>query len=308
MGNNWRKLAILAKIESSYGTDSVPTGGANAILATDARHTQLEGVEASRDLLLPYLGHQGVILTGLYSVLEFSVEIAGSGAAGTAPKWGPLMRACAMAEVIDPGVSVAYSPVSAGYEALSIYFNRDGIRSILLGARGNCSLELVSQAIPRFRFRFAGLLGTISDTALPATTLGGFVKPVPVNKANTTISLHGVAPGFERLALDLGNQVEPDLLVNTESIEMVDRQVTGTAVLRRVALATKDWPAIARAHTTGALAAVHGTAAGNIVEMGAGAVQIGRGQEGETRKIINGTLPLMALPTGGNDELTITVK
>lgn len=304
----WRKLALLAKIETVYGTDSVPTGAANALLAIDARLTPLEGQEVGRELLFPYLGHQGVILTGLHAVLEFSIEMAGAGAAGTAPKYGPLLRACRMAETINAAVSVVYSPVSAAFEALSIYFNRDGVRNVLLGARGNVTLELSPQGIPRWRFRLLGLLGTITDTALPATTLTGFIKPVIVNKANTILTLHGLTAIAERFSLDFGNQVEPRLLVGYEGIEIVDSMMTGSVVLEANDLATKDWISIARAHTTGAMSLVHGTVAGNIVEFAAPAVQIGRPNEGESQKIVNNTLPLMLLPSTGNDELTITVK
>jgi hypothetical protein len=97
-----------------------------------------------------------------------------------------------MAETLSAGVSAVYSFVSAAQEAVSIYFNRDGVRQVLLGARGNCTFELTPQGIPRFRFTFTGLLATITDTALPAQTLTGFVKPVLVNKANDTWSLHGI--------------------------------------------------------------------------------------------------------------------
>lgn len=164
------------------------------------------------------------------------------------------------------------------------------------------------QQIPRFRFRFLGLIGTIADTALPTVTLTAFQKPVKVNKANTTFSLHGSACVMERLAIDLGNQVEPRLLVGYEGIEIVDRMSTGQAVVEAGLIADKDWIGIARAHTTGPLAVQHGTVAGNIVELGAGAVQIGRPGEGETQRILNNTLPLMLTPSSGNDELSIIVR
>lgn len=301
----WRKLALLAKTEVTYGTDPTPTGAANAMLAIDATLTPIEAQEISRDLLTPWLGHQGVILTGQHASLEFSVECAGSGVAGTPPAYGPLLKACGMSETTVAVTSVTYEPVSASFDAVTMYFNRDGVRNILLGCRGTVTIEMTPQQIPRWRFRFLGLLGTISDSALPSVDYDGFVKPVEVSKANTVMSLHGLALIAERFSFDLGNQVEPRLLVGYEGIEIVDRQTTGSVVVEAVSLATKNWISIARAGTKGALSAAHGTVAGNIMTLTGPAVQLGRPSEGNTQKIVNNTLSLMLTPDEGNDEFAI---
>lgn len=307
MARFFRNRAILAKLETTYGTDAAPTGAANAMQMTNVVFNPSVGQEENRDLVLPYMGHQGVMLTGTHATLAGEVEIAGSGTAGTAPAYGPLLRASGMAEVIDAGVDVQYSPVSALHEAVSIYFNADGVRHVLLGARGTFTLQLTPQRIPRFAFTFTGLLGTISDTALPTVDVSAFVKPIVVNKANTTFSLHGLAGAAEGITIDLANQIEPRFLVGHESIQQVDRQMTGSAIMEAVLLATKNWYAISEAGTLDALAAQHGTVAGNIVGFDAAAVQIGRPSYGETQKIINNTLPLM-LTNPGSGEFVITVK
>lgn len=307
MTRYFRNRAILAKPETVYGEDSVPTGAANAMQMTNVNFEPLLGEDVNRDLVLPYMGHQGVMLVGNYARISGEIEIAGAGAAGTAPAYGPLLRACALAEVITAGVDVQYHPISSLQEAVSIYFNMDGVRHVLLGARGTMTLQMTPRQIPRFVFTMTGLLGTITDAALPAINVAAFIKPVPVSKANTTFSLHGHAGACEGVSIDLGNQIEPRLLIGHESIQHVDRQMTGQATMDAVALATKDWFAIAQAHTTGVLAGQHGTVAGNIVKFDAGAVQIGRPTYGESQKIINNSLPLIYQPQAGNDEFLITV-
>jgi len=247
-----RKLAVLAKIETSYGVDAVPTGAANAMLMLDVNLTPMAGSEESRELVLPYMGNQGIFLTGDHAILEGSVEIAGAGAAGTVPKYGPLLRACGLSETIAAGVDVTYQPVSAGFEAISIYYNLDGVRHILLGARGTVTFELSPQKIPRVRFRFLGLSGTVADTALPVATVSAFVVPVIVNKTNSTLSVHGVSAPAEALSFDLGNQVEPRLVIGYEAIEIVDRKVAGSVTMDAGLMATKNWFAIAKARTRGA--------------------------------------------------------
>lgn len=304
----FRKMALLAKLETIYRTDSAPTGSANAILATDVNIEPLAGEEVSRDLLLPYLGHQGVQLVGTYVRIEFSVELAGAGAAGTAPAYGPLLRACGMAETITASTDVAYEPVSAGYESASLYYNLDGVRHIALGVRGTVSLSLTPKQIPRLRFVMTGLLGTITDTALPTVNVSAFQRPVPVSDANSTLSLHGLAAVTESISIDLAHTVEPRFLIGSESVVITDRKTTGSAVVEATSLATKNWFSIAQARTRGALALQHGTVAGNIVKIDAPQVEIGRPTQGQTQGILNYTLPLMLCPSSaGDDELKITV-
>lgn len=301
-------MAALFKIEADYGTDAVPTGAANAIQFNDVTAQPMAGGEVDRGLMLPYMGHQGVILTGTHGTLQGSVELAGSGAAGTAPAFGPLLRACGMAEVIEVGEDVVYHPVSSAFAAGSLYYNLDGVRHILLGCRGTFTLSLVPSQIPRLTFDLKGLSGTISDTALPTVDLTDFQIPLPVSKANTTMSLHGWSAIAESLSIDLGGTVEPRFLIGEESIKITDRKATGTSVVQATSLATKNWFAIAAAHTKGALAVQHGTAAGNIVKINAAGVQIGRPTQGESQRIANYSLPLMLTPTAGNDEFTLTFE
>lgn len=304
-----KKKAILAKLETVYGTDPTPTGAANAMLAVNASFEPSVGEEVSRELVNSYMGHQGVFLTGTYARLSFEIEMAGAGAAGTAPAYGPLLKACGLAEVIAAGVDVQYSPISGAFDAVTLYFNWDGVNHIMLGSRGNVSCDLSAQRVPRFKFDFVGLLGTIADVTMPVQTLTAFKKPLPVSKANTTISLHGQsALGFENFKFDAGVKVEPRILINKETIEITDREATGEVTIEAASLSTINWFNIAHAHTDGVLAFQHGTVAGNIVMIGANTVQLGRPKYGENQNIVNNVLALMLKANAGNDDFKITVK
>ncbi|TIV68872.1 MAG: hypothetical protein E5V89_21205 [Mesorhizobium sp.] len=142
---------------------------------------------------------------------------------------------------------------------------------------------------------------------MPSVDLSGFITPVPVSKANTTMSLHGWSAVAESLMLDLANQVEPRFLIGDENIQLVDRNPSGTAVVEARSLATIDWFARAQARTRGVLTLTHGTVAGNKVKFDAPAVEVGRPSEGQTQKIINYSLPLMLCTDAGDDEFKITV-
>ena len=304
----YRKLAILAKIETTYGTDAVPTGAANAMQAKNVTIQPIQGDQVSHDFLLPYLGSQGVELTGNYVQIEGEIEMAGAGAAGDAPAYGPLLRACGFSETITAGTDVQYDPVSGSFEAVSIYFNQDGVRHVALGSRGNVVMSLVPKQIPTFKFTMMGLLGTITDQALPTVDLTAFTLGRAVNKARTTLSLNAVAQIAESISIDAGMKVETRHLIGYEGIEITDRQASGTIVVQATDLATNDWFTMAQARTRVPFDIVHGTVAGDIVELSGPTAEIGRPTQGQTQGIVNYSIPLMLVPDAGNDELKITVK
>ena len=304
-----RKLGLLLKPETVYGTDSVPTGAANAVRATDLTFTPSQGGEERHDFIKPYMGHQGVELTDEHVQIEYSIEAAGAGAAGTAPKYGPALRACGLMETVNAGVSTVYKPISASFEAASIYYNLDGVNHVSLGSRGNLTAEFAPQRIPRFRFRQLGLKGNIADTPLPTVDHTGFIDAKPMTDANTTLALHGYSGAFEAFSFDLGQRVEPDFVFNSETIEITDRQMTGSITVRAGLLAEKNWFAAVATRTRAALSMQIGTAAGFIVELNAPAVELGRPTQGFTRGMLWYRFPLMFCPTAaGNDEFTITVR
>jgi hypothetical protein len=92
-----RKRLILAETEGSYGVDSSPDG-ADAILVRDLNITPQQSDVVSRDLVRPYLGASEQLLANTRVECTFSVELAGSGTAGTAPRFGKVLKACALAE------------------------------------------------------------------------------------------------------------------------------------------------------------------------------------------------------------------
>lgn len=305
----FRKLGILAKIETAYGAVPTPAPAVvDAMIGTNVSFTPIEGEEVSRDLYLPYLGNQGVILAGKHAKLEFEVEMAGAGAAGTAPRYAPLLRMCGFAQTLTAATDAVYNIVEDAVDSGSIYFMMDGVRHILLGARGNVSLNMAPKGIPRFRFSFTGLIGTIADAALPAINMTGWTTPLECSSDNTIMTLHGWNSVAESLSIDLGNTVTPRFLIGSESVIISDRRTTGTAVVEATSLATMDWFQRALNRTRGALNVVHGTVAGNIVQIAGPALEVGKISQGQTDGILNYSLPLSFCPVAGRDELTITVR
>ncbi|KAB2803299.1 hypothetical protein F9L06_03840 [Brucella anthropi] len=302
------KLAMLHKLETTYGEDAAPAA-ANALLAANVTITPIEGQEVSRDLLLPYLGNQGIVLAGIYARVEFDLEVAGSGTAGEAPKIGSILRVSGMSETITAGQDVTYEIVEDAVESGSLYFISDKVQHVLLGGQANIAPSFAPSSIPRFRVTYLGLLGTITDVAaMPIVTNAGWTTPETVSKANTTMSLHGWPSVAESLSVDLGNTLTPRFLIGDEKIMISDRKTTGTAVVEARSLAEVDWFNRALKRTRGALTLTHGKTAGNIVELTAPAVEVGKPSQGQTDGIVNYSLPLSLCPIEGMDELKIVFK
>ena len=91
-----RRQLLMIKAESTYGTSSSPTGS-EAILVLDPKLSPLDAKLLEREIIDPAFGRvRSRVLTERKMGLQFGVEVAGSGTAGTAPKYGPLLRACGM--------------------------------------------------------------------------------------------------------------------------------------------------------------------------------------------------------------------
>lgn len=303
----FRKLALLAKIETTYNTDAVPTGAANAILARNVNVTPMEAQTEERGQMQPFLGHSGEVLVAFWGKLDFEVEIAGSGAAGTAPKVGPLLRGASLAEVVAAGTKVTYTPISTGFESVSLYFHLDGVLHKFTGSRGSVSMAFNARAIPQFKFTYTGIFQPVVDATLPAATYTGFVSPLAVNKVNTpTFSMHGYAGVTQSVSLDMANDVQYRNLINYEGVDNIDRVPAGEMTIEATLMATKNWFDIAKTMTTGALSLIHGTTAGNIVKLAAPAVQITNPRYSEASGVAMLTAGLKYKPTtAGNDEFTI---
>lgn len=304
-----KRSIVLAKVETTYGTDSVPTGAANAIMVRNLRPVPLQSKQVSRDVVRAFYGNSEQLPTSEYSTIEFEVEMAGSGAAGTAPKWGPLMQACGMSETVSAGVDVKYQPVSTGFKGLSIRFNLDGRRHSMIGARGSMSIRMAIDQIPVFVFTFTGLYVAPTDAAEASVSYTGWQVPAVVTNANTTgLSFHGYAGGLmSDLTIDLANQVEFRPVVGlASSVLITDRKPSGSITLDSDLVAAWDPWAKIRAATLGVLSVTQGTVAGNKVKVDAPKVQMASVQLGDRANISTEQFGLAFVPNAGDDELVIT--
>ena len=96
----FKRKALLAKIETTAGTDAVPTTSANAIEARNVQFTPLEANFVENNVEVPYYGNAPELPVSQAAKISFDVAIQGPGTAGQAPAFGPLLRGAGMAETL----------------------------------------------------------------------------------------------------------------------------------------------------------------------------------------------------------------
>lgn len=317
MARNTRNTAILAKIEATYGVDSAPTGALNALLISDASF-DITYNNVDRNNIKGFFGADEQLAGTRFVEMAFACEISGSGAAGTAPAYGVLLRACSMAETITAGNRVEYNPISTAQQSITIYYHDDGVLHKALGCMGNVALAMGEGERPMLRFTLVGIDGGTTATANPTQTLTAWKPPLVITDANTgDIKLGGaysagaitggtVYPS-RGLSLDLGNQVAKVALLGGQAADITNRSATGSMQLELTAAQEVTMYGDVNANTLTSLSFEHGTAAGSKVLIHAPSVQRTNPKHVDYEGRIHHSFDLRLIPVSGNDELRIVV-
>lgn len=306
----WRRKAILIKSEVTYGTDSIPTGIANAIEVRNFSFTPMKNTAVEQVVERAYMGNGQEIVTGTQVQLNFDVAVTGSGAPGVAPAFSPLHLASGFSQTIAAAASVTYNLISAAFGSATIYVNIDGVLHKMLGCRGDRDVKLTGGSVPVYSYKFTGLYGGIADAALPAMTMTSWQQPVAVNNVNTSLfSVDGVSMGMYDLTITGGSTISHRAdLVGTEDVLITDRKMTGSLVIQApTTQAEKDFWAGAKSALIVPITVTHGTIAGNRVKFDLKA-QLKDPTYVDKNGITAMQFSLRMVPTGaGNDELTETI-
>lgn len=304
-----RKRLILAELETTYGTDPAPTEAANAILVRNVEVTPLEVETVNRELIRPFLGQADQLLAQERVLINFEVELAGSGAAGTAPAYGPLLQACRATETVVASTSVTYAPNSdATPKSVTIYFNNDGVLHKATGCRGTFTINCEVGQIPTIAFEMTGIYSTPTDVAISGPTYANQATPLVFKNGNTSsFSVFSYSGALQSLSFELANEIiYRELVGGTKSVEVVNRAPSGEVVIEATTVAQKNFFDAATSSSTGNLTFVHGSSAGNIVTFTAAQIDLGGPSYADQDGVQMLNLPYIATPTSaGNNEFSL---
>ncbi|AGH44540.1 phage tail tube protein [Paraglaciecola psychrophila] len=299
--------AIALKIETTQGTDAVPSPSADAILISEVNISN-EGLKMiDRPLIKPSISTEKKIFAGTLKKITFKAEIKGSGAAGTAPELGQALRACGMGEIIVASTSVTYGPVSTGHEPCTIYYYQDGRLRKILGCMGTATINAEAGGLGMVDFEFTGQDGGLVDANFPVLS---YDSTVPVPFIGVAFSVGTFNAVINSLSLNFTNTIStPGNVRNANGfgdVRISQRDPNGSIDPEAVLVATKDFEAIWKAGTEMALTTgVIGSVAGNRWQLDAN-IALRDMSQGERDQIRVETLPFGCHEQTTDDEFSIS--
>lgn len=301
----WRTKALFFKLETAYNVDSNPTGLLNFIEARNISFTPMESERADRNIDLPYMGSSGSVLISTWAKLGFDIAVAPSGVVGTAPKWGPLLQACGMAETVTVGESVVYNIVSNVFSSATAYMYIDNVLHKLSGMRGEVKAKM-SKGIPLLSFAFDACYVTPVTGVMPNVDRTGWTKEEAVNSVNTSpVTLDGVPLSFSEFDWALGQKIVRSDNPGQKEIQITDRKPTSSITVLAPSLAVFNPFLLNETNANVVLTTTHGTVAGKQVKTDL-LVQIAGVEYAQIEGLTGYKLTLEPTPVTGNDEVTLT--
>lgn len=314
MARKTKNTLIQAKLESTIGQDATP-GATDTLLVSDASH-EIVYRNVDRNLIRPTMGHSGSLVGTRHVKIDFTCELAPSGAAGTAPAWGRLLQACAFAEVVTPNERVEYNPVSAGFKTLTIKYSADGVIHTALGCMGTVAFSLPEGERPTLKFSFIGVDAGPAAAATPGSNLTAWTIPEVVNAQNTgkltfgaTLAQGALSGGTEYcsrgLELDMANDAKYLALLGCTGVDITDRKPSGNCQIELTGAQEVAMRGEINANTPTSISLRHGSGAGKQVILHAPRCLRLNPKEADYEGIRLLGMEFNAEPIQGNDEVHI---
>jgi len=213
-----RICATVAKVETTYGTDSTPAGGTDDVLAINSPN--IVGFEASTFPFRPHgssFTHRKDIIGARWQPVNLTFLLQGSGTAGDKVVNGfsgqsALLRSAGLKETVSAGVSIVYTPAAIA-DIASATLKTDpggGVTKAVTGLMGNIVFAGNPEAGVECRYSGLGLYNAPVMSALTGWT-GGTNRAQPCYNISGSITpsggsaYTGVMDSFE---WDLGIRVE----------------------------------------------------------------------------------------------------
>ena len=319
MAGSTQLATIAAKIETTLGTDAVPTNTTDAVaIRVSNLAVNIEEKFASRDMVLGFFSGPDQIPYARVGTISFSVDLQASGTLGTAPGWGKLLQGCGFSEAVTATTRVDYTPASSALKGLSIYAWVNNRLEKFVGCMGTFKTSLKIGEAPTLDFTFTGLVSSTAANAPVVPTLTAYLRPEAIGLvATTAVSIGavtysagaitgGTAYNFESVDIDIANDVQYLELVGASSVNIFNRVPTASIVGDLGGTAHAAFKADMHAGTSRAFGVVHGSAAGKKVGIYAATGILTGVSDQVNGNVMYDKLDMNLKPSAaGNDELRI---
>lgn len=300
-------MLLRAATETTYGTAATLAATDAVMVRVRPDFQPLVADAIEREQLRPFFGGFTQELVNKYVSITFQVEMAGSGTAGTAPRYDPLLLACAHSKTTTAS-TVTYSPATTNLSSCTIDFNIDGNNHRMTGCRGSVAVTGEARQFPYLEFTIWGLYNAPTATALPAATYANQAAVRPFADTFTTFSVASYTSCLAAFNLQQGNEMNYDELIScTNSINVIGRTTTGSFTIEAPLISVKDFFAasLSLSTVTGQLVQNVGST-GNIVTINIPQLDLGAPSYSERNGREMLSLPFTAPPSSaGSDEYSI---
>jgi hypothetical protein len=305
------------KKEAVYGTDAAPTAALNATVMRNFKATPLAFDMIQRNLDKPARGATPGVPTNFRQPFGYELELAGSGAAGTAAPWMEHLEACGMAPpVLTAGVRAEqrFAAIGAAQSSLTAYHWRDTQRRRAFGVRGDiATIDFTAGAYPFVGLSMTGLIPT-GVSPFDEAAFGGvpsfarWKDPMEVSSANTQFMFDGYAAVLRSMKLQANADVKLRNLVGARYVQRGNHAMSGRLMIEAPTISAKNY---FTQTVTGALATlqiIHGVGAGNIVQVDAANAQITSIDDAEEDGIAMFDIGIQLNIVAGQDDILLTAK
>ncbi len=304
-----KKTVVLAKLESTYGADPTLAAGDDAIEAYEFTPPVINADMKERNPGNDDLSMFGELRGKTSYDFQIISNLRGSGAAGTAPRRSPLMKACGFEETVVSSTSVSYKPRSSALESCAVEAYIDGILHQLLGCVGNYSLDLTAGELAKETFDLKARYALPTDSVIVSPT---FDTTVPQIVKGITMTVGSYSAIIEKMTVNMNNVVaeRPDFN-QTEGIQgfaITGRNPEGSMTIEAVLRATSNADFWSYFHNTTVkdISFVIGTVAGNICTITVPKIFFRAPVTGDRDGVRTNELAFQIARNSGDDELVIS--
>lgn len=305
-----RRMTLATKVEAVEGTAETLAAADANLLAYEVTFTPNQALFARKPIaqdLAPYSA-----IPGARSMrATFKAELKGSGAAGTAPAIGKLLRACGMDETVVASTSVTYKrALNTPTLTLGLYSipaSGNNLRMLLKGARGTWKLAPKIGDPSMLEFDFLGCDITVADIA--GITPSGLETTKPQPFLSTGFTMQGVSHKISTFGLDYGNALalREDIAQASGyfSCLITDAEATFSMDPEKELVATHDYFGLLKLGTEGAMSVAIGATAGNICTITSAKAQYSKVEPSERNGVGIFRVEGKFNRNTGNDDLVI---
>lgn len=259
---SFRRRALLLKLETTEGTDAVPTAALNAFqLFEGSSGVAADVVERSIDR--PYFTNDPFVVANRRAFIEGGFEIVPPAAPGVAVTGvaaiDALLQIGGMARTLTlgPPGRTRYNPISSAIPSGTAYWYHAGTHKKVLGARA--ALSGISMEIGNYlrgQLRIEGTYVDVEEATVTGLDYAPFVTPRVNSTESMTLTLGGFAVEGKALSIDFGSEQRTIEHTEARVNRITDRRATFTARFYRPALASfNPWTQ----WSTGAIVPIVGT-------------------------------------------------